>query len=102
MPARIQVIDALILLGLLTFNIGVQQNAIRFGAEMGDIAYVALLQGGSVLLVVLFILKWKGIWDKSSWITVVIGLAFLLFIAWETSYGRGPEYPWDGTFWFNN
>lgn len=102
MPARIQITDAVILFGLLVFHIGVQQHAIRFGAEMGDIAYVALLRGGSLLLVVLFILKWKGMWRKNSWILTAIGLAFLLFLAWETSYGRGPEQPWDGTFWFNH
>lgn len=102
MKARLQILDVLILLGLLAFNIGVQQNAIRFGAEMGDIAYLALLRGGSLLLLVLFILKWKGHWQKRSWIPTIVGLAFLLFITWETSYGRGSEYPWDGTFWFNH
>ena len=98
LKSRFNTLDWLALAGLAFYNLASISGRLSFGMEMGDIGYWVLLIIGTFLLVMLYLLKWQGIWKKHGWILTIVSWTFLFFIIWESSFGRGPEYPWNGAF----
>lgn len=85
-------------IGLLAYIIAAAAGLLRFGREMGDIGYFSILFLGTLLLSILYFLQHKGIWKKHTYILSLLAWALLLFIFWYSSFGRGPDHPWDGSF----
>lgn len=95
--AFIQVFPAI---GLLGYSLAALAGRLRFGREMGDIGFFSILFGGIFLLSLLYLLQYKGIWKQHTYLLNLLAWGLLLFIFWYSSVGRGPDYPWDGHFFF--
>ena len=88
-------------IGLFIYSIAAFAGRLRFGREMGDIGYVSILFSGILLLSILYFLQHKGIWKKHIYFLGFFAWVLLLFIFWYSSFGRGPDYPWDGHFFLS-
>ena len=84
--------------GLLGYIILALTGRLRFGREMGDIGYLSILFIGVLLLSILYFLQYKGIWKKHTYILTILAWVLFLFIFWYSSFGRGVDHPWDGSF----
>lgn len=85
-------------IGLLIYSIAALTGHLRFGREMGDIGYLSILFSGVLVLSILYFLQLKGIWEKHTYLLAILAWALFLFIFWYSSFGRGADHPWDGSF----
>lgn len=91
-------VDLISVTGLLIYNFKMVQGNLRFGRKMGDLAYFSALELGSIIAFVLVVLKYLGIIKKGFIHTAVFALGLSLLIFYYSSFGRGPDYLWDRTF----
>lgn len=100
MKSVFSLFDKVAILGLAIYNIATLLGMVRFGREMGDIGYMSILFFGSIFIAIFYYLKWKDIWKKYPEIITVLAFGLFLFIFYYSSFGRGPDYPWNGRFFF--
>ncbi|WP_343485541.1 hypothetical protein [Allomuricauda sp. d1] len=91
-------LDIFSLTGLLIYNLALFLGMLRFGREMGDLGYYAILVLGTIIVLILFFLKYKGVFKKGTVIVSLLALGLLFFIIYYSSFGRGPDFPWNGQF----
>jgi len=90
--------DSVALIGLFIYNLAMFLGVLRFGREMGDMGYYGILALGTIVLLIFYFLKFKGIWKKHTIIITILSLMLLIFIVYYSSFGRGPDFPWNGQF----
>ncbi|MGI9550750.1 MAG: hypothetical protein ACR2MT_06080 [Aurantibacter sp.] len=98
MKGTLNILDILSLAGLFIYNLAMVLGDLRFGREMGDLGYYTILALGTIVILILYFLKYRGIWNKHSWIITALALMLLCFIFYYSSFGRGVDYPWNGQF----
>lgn len=98
MKRALTILDIAALVGLFIYNLAMVLGVLSFGREMGDLGYFTILASGTVVILILYFLKYKGVWTKHRWIITVLALTLLCFIFYYSSFGRGPDYPWNGHF----
>ena len=91
-------LDLVALVGLFIYNGAMFLGVLRFGREMGDLGYFAILTLGTILLLIFHFLKFKGIWKKHTVLITILSLMLLIFIIYYSSFGKGPDFPWNGQF----
>src|ERR1035437_9351421 len=98
---RIWRISNLVVLGLLIIIclLGTFYKHISFGAGLGDIfGYLFLYFTTLVHLVITVLSRKKG--DRRYKYFTIIFLVLMIFICLKATFGRGPEYPWDGNIFY--
>tara|TARA_R110001583_G_scaffold188877_6_gene351403 strand:+ start:712 stop:1014 length:303 start_codon:yes stop_codon:yes gene_type:complete len=98
MPKTLTLLDSVALIGLFIYNGAMFLGVLRFGREMGDMGYYGILTLGTILLLIFYFLKFRRIWKKHTEVITVLALLLLTFIFYYSSFGRGPDYPWNGQF----
>lgn len=94
----VTLLDSVALIGLFVYVLAMLLDVLRFGREMGDLAYYAILTMGTILLLFFYFLKLKGIWKKRTEVITALAFILLVFIFYYSSFGRGPDHPWNGKF----
>lgn len=98
MKKVLTLLDIFSLTGLLIYTIAMLLGILRFGREMGDLGYYFIFVLGTIVVLILFFLKYQGILKKGVVLVSIFALALLFFIFYYSSFGRGPDFPWNARF----
>lgn len=98
MKKVLTLLDIFSLTGLLIYTIAMLLGILRFGREMGDLGYYFILVLGTIVVLILFFLRYKGFLKNGAVIVSLLALGLLFFIIYRSSLGRGPDFPWNGRF----
>lgn len=96
MKKALNILDIIALVGLFFYNLAMVFGILRFGREMGDMGYSAILALGTIIVLILYVLKYNGVLKRKTIIITLLAVSLLFFIFYHSSFGRGPDYPWNG------
>lgn len=96
-PIHLPFIVVFLLILIFTYN-----GNIHFGNGLGDLAYIFLTAGISIVNFVM-IVAFRQILSRNKAMNIVllvVNILVLLYTVYSFTIGRGIERPWDGTVFF--